>query len=303
MKLITIIIPCFNRVNLLPKTIKSFKEQTYQNFEIILVDGGSTDGTQDYLEAICKDDSRFKWIQKPAELLIGPSSSRNLAIKLAQGDFICFADDDDLQHPESLERRLAIFDSHPDLLYVSCNKLNFANDHELDNNITFNSKNHGYFDASRAFDYVARNIWMNTACPLIRKEFFKENQYLEDLYYGDDWEFNLRLLISGKGYQLPDQLIYHRRHVQSTTVSLKNNSERFESGLRARLYGFEFLRKKGLLSNEIVKLLSKHFLKQDNQEYFIKYVALSKAWTSEIRLKTFWILIHKFQLKRVLNYL
>src|SRR5699024_7007376 len=94
--LISIIIPTFNRAHLIGETLDSIIAQTYQNWECIVVDDGSTDNTDEVLKAYCEKDPRFVFITKPKQLLPKPSASRNLGIKLSKANFINFLDSDDL---------------------------------------------------------------------------------------------------------------------------------------------------------------------------------------------------------------
>lgn len=300
MPLVSIIIPCFNRKNLLEATLISFQNQTIEDFEAIVVDGGSTDGTVEFVKRFCRSDARFKLIQKPANAIVGPSPSRNLAIKEAKGQYICFSDDDDLQHAESIERRLMPLLADKTLLYCSCNKLNFTDDKELGKEVMLNKTNFGRFSLKNIKEYVDGKIWINTAGPLIRADFFKSNKYLEDLYYGDDWEFNLRLLASGEGLMLPDRLIYHRFHPNSTTINVKNNLQRFESGLRARIYGYEYLKSQNLLTGELIKSFSSYFSRNATLKYLFKFLEVSSNEVSTIKILVFFF-IRKVGLKRLLN--
>lgn len=99
--LITVYIPTYNRLELLKRAIKSVQNQTYNNFEIIIVDDNSTDGTQDFLVELGKTDTRIRYFLK--EKNSGACASRNIAIQLAKGAFITGLDDDDYFLPQRLE--------------------------------------------------------------------------------------------------------------------------------------------------------------------------------------------------------
>lgn len=91
--LVTVYIPTFNRRELLQRAVKSVQNQTYQNLEIIIVDDCSTDGTQEYLARLAKEDKRVRYFVK--EKNSGACVSRNIAIENAKGEFITGLDDDD----------------------------------------------------------------------------------------------------------------------------------------------------------------------------------------------------------------
>lgn len=91
--LVTVYIPTFNRLELLQRAVESVRNQTYKNLEIIVVDDCSTDGTQEYLVELSKEDERVRYFLK--EKNSGACVSRNIAIENATGEFITGLDDDD----------------------------------------------------------------------------------------------------------------------------------------------------------------------------------------------------------------
>ena len=99
--LISVYIPTYNRLDLLKRAVQSVQNQTYKNFEIIIVDDNSSDGTQDFLVGLTKVDSRIRYFFKDKNS--GACVSRNIAINLAQGELITGLDDDDYFLPHRLE--------------------------------------------------------------------------------------------------------------------------------------------------------------------------------------------------------
>ena len=89
----SIILPSFNRSDVINQTIQSVIYQTYENWELIIVDDGSTDNTKKIVDEIKNTESRIKYIYQQNE---ERSSARNNGINNAKGDFICFIDSDDL---------------------------------------------------------------------------------------------------------------------------------------------------------------------------------------------------------------
>lgn len=109
--LVSIVVPCFNCEKYLLDTVKSIKEQTYQRYEVILVDDFSKDKTAEMAREISRNDKKFRFYQHRANG--GLSSARNSGIRLARGEYICFLDSDDLLAPESIENRVnALLKSH-----------------------------------------------------------------------------------------------------------------------------------------------------------------------------------------------
>lgn len=98
---VSVIIPTYNRKDSLKKTIESVLDQTLEDFELLICDDGSTDGTQEMVENI--KDIRIRWI--PGENSGGPASPRNRGIQASKSDWLALLDSDDLWLPEKLEKQ------------------------------------------------------------------------------------------------------------------------------------------------------------------------------------------------------
>lgn len=105
-QLLSIIIPVYNRENLIIETLDSVLEQTYSNWECIIVDDASIDNTLNVLQAYASKDKRFSFFSRPENKIKGPSSCRNFGITKSKGDFIIFLDSDDLLSSDCLSNRL-----------------------------------------------------------------------------------------------------------------------------------------------------------------------------------------------------
>lgn len=96
----SIIIPCFNSAETITETLNCIQEQTFEDFEVLCIDDGSTDDTSSIILEISKQDTRIKLNANPSK---GPSAARNFgALDLAAGDIVCFCDADDLWTPSKL---------------------------------------------------------------------------------------------------------------------------------------------------------------------------------------------------------
>lgn len=108
-KLVSIVIPTHNRVELLSRAVKSALNQTYTNIEINVVSDGSTDGTDNVMEDFCAADSRVHFYSYyPAK---GGNHARNVGIENSKGEYIAFLDDDDEWHADKINKQLKVFDS------------------------------------------------------------------------------------------------------------------------------------------------------------------------------------------------
>jgi len=111
---VSIILPTFNRADTLPRALRSVQAQTWQDWELIVVDDGSTDGTAELLSGF---DPRLVLIQQANQ---GVTRARNTALQHCRGEFIAFLDSDDEWLPFHLELCLAFLSAHPEAQVVSC---------------------------------------------------------------------------------------------------------------------------------------------------------------------------------------
>jgi teichuronic acid biosynthesis glycosyltransferase TuaG len=112
---ITVVMPAFNGEANLPNSIGSLLSQEYQDWELIVVNDGSTDGTRRYLDELL--DTRIRVLHQDNR---GVSAARNAALDIAKGEFITFLDADDVLPAQSLESRARYFDAHPETTIVDC---------------------------------------------------------------------------------------------------------------------------------------------------------------------------------------
>lgn len=107
-ELITVYMPTYNRLGMLQRAVGSVLSQSYQNFELIIVDDNSKDGTAEYLKTLTAQNPKIKIYLKDQNT--GACVSRNIAIKMASGKYITGLDDDDYFHPNRLEILLKKYD-------------------------------------------------------------------------------------------------------------------------------------------------------------------------------------------------
>jgi glycosyltransferase involved in cell wall biosynthesis len=115
---VSVIIPTYNRARLLREALESLRAQTYEGFEAIVVDDGSTDGTRNVVESF---DERFEYVYQTNS---GRSNARNNALRLARGRYIAFLDSDDLFLPHKLQVQTQCLEEHPDVGWVYSSALN-----------------------------------------------------------------------------------------------------------------------------------------------------------------------------------
>jgi glycosyltransferase involved in cell wall biosynthesis len=121
---VSVIIPTYNRAGLLPQTIQSALDQTFADLEILVVDDGSTDGTEQVVQKFA--DSRLIYIRQAHSGL--PAVARNTGLRHARGEYIAFLDSDDLWLPEKLALQVQYMDAHRELGLSYSNAYQFVHD-------------------------------------------------------------------------------------------------------------------------------------------------------------------------------
>lgn len=181
---VSVIIPIYNVASVVAETLKSVLAQTYTDFEVLIIDDGSTDDSV----VICQEfqDVRFQIIHQQNRGLAG---ARNTGIRHAQGDYLAFLDSDDLWLPEKLERHVQHLDTTPEV-GVSFSRSRF---------IDAQGQPLGIYQMPKLMDITpgylfCRNPISNGSCVVIRKAVldeirFQDNLYgaVEDFYFDDSF--------------------------------------------------------------------------------------------------------------------
>ncbi len=113
MKKVSVIIPFFNRKDFLEEAINSVLSQSFQDWELLLIDDGSTDGATEIAQAYALKDERISFFRRPENMPKGAPSCRNIGIDNAKGKYVLFLDSDDLLLPFCLEQRIKATEKFP----------------------------------------------------------------------------------------------------------------------------------------------------------------------------------------------
>jgi glycosyltransferase involved in cell wall biosynthesis len=228
--LISIIISTFNRAHLISETLHSVSAQTYENWECIIVDDGSTDNTKEVLKKYVIEDSRFHYYKRPLNKIKGPNSCRNFGFKLSKGEYIHWFDSDDLYFPDALEAYIKCFDKDIDVVIAKIEKINpVTKDKYGENNI---------FSTNIINNYLTGEITFYVCGPLWKRSFLNKQVYLFDemITNLDDWDFNLRMLYENpKIFYIDRPYIKYRMHQGSLSKEIdKLNFHEIKSEFNAR---------------------------------------------------------------------
>jgi succinoglycan biosynthesis protein ExoO len=218
---VSVILPAYNSEQYITKAILSLLKQTYQNFEVIIVDDGSTDATAKIAANLA--DDRFKIIRKRRNQ--GVAAARNTALKIARGKWITLLDADDWYAPERLEKLLQV--AHNNRADLIADNLFLIHDRARYPWSTLFAENQysellvGSIDTATFIktDQPAKNVckrsWsLGYTKPLIRREFLLDwgIEYDETIEVGEDFVLYLQCLTHGASLLLVSQPYYYYRN-------------------------------------------------------------------------------------------
>lgn len=182
---VSVIIPTYNRAQLVGRAIQSVLNQTYQDFELIVVDDCSTDNTAQIVKGI--GDERVKYI--PHQVNKGASAARNTGIRAARGELIGFLDSDDEWLPEKLQRQVDKFDSASANVGLVYGGYVVIDDETKRTIRQENPSKRGY-----VFRGILREDFVGSPTPLVKRECFeKVGLFDEEMQFGEDWDMWVRI--------------------------------------------------------------------------------------------------------------
>lgn len=202
---VSVLIPTYNCGRYLAEAIDSVLAQTFSDYEIIVVDDGSTDNTAQ----VVAQYPEVKYIQREH---CGVSATRNAAIAAATGEIVVFLDADDFWTSDKLEKQVDYLEENPDCMLVFTKAENFYQDKQVEQG----SRQEQLFNAS-----LERCI---ITCAIRRSVFEKHGVFRTDYPHGEDTQFMFRLSISGLSLDhcLPEVL--YKRRVHDNNISLTHES-------------------------------------------------------------------------------
>jgi len=205
--LVSVVIPTYNRGAIISQTIDNIFEQTYRNFELIIVDDGSTDDTLQRLE---RYGDRIR-VAKQANS--GPAVARNHGARIASGDIIAFQDSDDLWKPDKLERQVELLAANENVPCCLCNVLLRVTDGKPVTSFDFSlirlEDEEGIW--TNVLEVLAtRFVLFNQAVAIRRNVFGRLGGFDERLKYLEDYDLPLRLAIEGPWAVIREPLVLYR---------------------------------------------------------------------------------------------
>jgi glycosyltransferase involved in cell wall biosynthesis len=227
---ISIVLPCFNAAKTLEAALKSIAAQTFTDYELIVVDDGSTDGTNAILTRWADADARIQVLTIPHR---GVIEAANAGLHAARAPFIARMDADDRMHPERLALQWALLEGQPDVDVVSCRVSGFGRVREgfrvyMD-----------WLNSCVTPEAIAREMFVESVIPnptvLFRRALLKSVGYFEERGWPEDYDYWLRAHLAGMRFAKVPQVLYEwREHPQRLTRTDSRYS--LENFIRTKAY-------------------------------------------------------------------
>jgi len=195
--LVSVAMPCFNAANTLPFALSSLLAQTYEHWECILVDDGSTDHTKEFVDQA--NDPRIRYIRLPENR--GRGVARQVALDHAQGEYLCMLDADDWMYPSRIESQVRIMQQDRRLALVSAGMAIVGRDGEL-----VGVRGRGPLGSNLAVQGPWRSLGVVPphAPSMIRMNVAKLVRYDPRLILSEDRDFLLQVLMGRHYVVMPD---------------------------------------------------------------------------------------------------
>lgn len=255
--LISIIIPTFNRANLISDTLNSIINQTYSNLEILVIDDHSTDNTESIVNNLIKNDNRIQYYKRPLSKPKGANACRNYGFSIAKGEYIKWIDSDDTLAQDAIQKQVsAIVVSGTDVCI--CQVKTFIS---KNNNIEFFHEWGNINHEPSPESFILNGFKWGTLSGLWRRSWF-QNNYIwdEEIMNSQDWLMNFTALSQGvKISKVFEFLAFVRIHNNNmSNANLKRGMYYYHECL-ARLKAFKIANLYGVTQPKIIKKIARQF--------------------------------------------
>lgn len=247
------------------ETLDSVIDQTYNNWECIIIDDRSCDNTKDIISLYEQKDSRFKYFLRSESSLSGPSASRNIGIENARGEYFQFLDSDDLISPDKIQEQVRKLKSNADFSISTCKWGRFKNK-LADAQVYKEFPSYADFGEPLNFlNSLPKSLnFFPIHCYLIKKEVIKKAGYWNEyLNFNEDAEFMARIITNSKGIGFVETGVAYYR------IAIKDNVSEYNSVQKVRV---------GLESWKLIELYYKvrfgdstnYYVKKAKGEFYLK---------------------------------
>ncbi|MEO6630786.1 MAG: glycosyltransferase family 2 protein [Mucilaginibacter sp.] len=210
---VSVIMPAYNAESYINDAIQSVRNQTFENWELIVVNDGSTDKTATIVDGLMAQDSRIKLVNQENKK---QAAARNAGIRAASGIWLAFLDADDLWVPEKLKKQLNAAESYPNAGVIFSDGYTFTGD--VTNNLPYGAVS-GFFKSSEIYKLEYKGNYIPVLSVLMKKADADkigpqdEGPYLQGC---EDWDYWIRLALDGVAfYGMEEKLFYYRKHASN----------------------------------------------------------------------------------------
>lgn len=224
---VSVLMPAYNSEKYIATAIQSILNQSFADFEFIIVDDASTDKTFEIITQLAATDSRIVMMRNESNQ--GISKNRNKLISLARGEFIAWQDSDDIAKPDRIAKQVAFMEQHS-RVGICGGYVEFFNDRVGHRSIRkYDETDKDLRKKIFRFSPVAQPAAM------IRKEVFTTvGNYNEDLAVAEDIDMSFRIGTNYKFGNVPDVVLEYRQHQSSATFKKLKNMEKITLNVRRK---------------------------------------------------------------------
>lgn len=263
--LISLIVPVYNKIRYLASTLDAIQRQTFRDYECILIDDGSTDGSGKICDDFASKDTRFKVFHIPNG---GVSHARNVGLNRAQGEYITFIDGDDSLHPDYLANLYACMAKNDVDFVIGCVEKVWASSGIRKSMLM---PYHGIVQQSEMLSNFAEvqkmtGLYGCCAAKLFHKELSSEIRFDETLRLAEDFDFYLRLYPKVHSIYFDDKpYYYYLQEAENSSALVCSEAIDYVAQLRINLHYRDFLRQMGVYTGTNQEILEKNL---NNYLYF-----------------------------------
>ena len=211
---ISVIMPAYNAEKYIAASIESVLNQTFKDFELIILDDASSDKTKEIVLSYAQNDSRIVYVEKQNNH--GPATLRNEGIRLAKGTFIALNDADDLSETNRFEKQIAVFNSQPNIAVCGSWILNFGEN--MDSYVSQAPQN----PIEIKLTFLSYDCLANSSA-MFRKSCVENLEYQNEFVPAEDYKLWSEVIVKHDYYIIQEALVHYRQHENNISKTKANN--------------------------------------------------------------------------------
>jgi glycosyltransferase involved in cell wall biosynthesis len=283
---VSVIIPTYNSEKFLDKTIQSVFDQTYKDWELIIVDDVSRDGTREIITRWSKNNDKIipVFLDKNSG---GPAHPKNIGFEKATGKYIAYLDHDDIWLPKKLEKQIAVLEQSVNIGMISCEGMTIdENDNITDKIVISKVPTTGVYPSILYTDFIASN----SSIVIPRDVIVKVGKRDDDKKIGiaEDREFEMRVASHGYVFSVVHEPLFKYR-VHSMNTSRQGSTQ----GLNYAEANFKFIEYYKKYNSEYIVFnrFAREYLKLGRIDMSKKYIRLTLSQRKDYGLMFMYLLL------------